>query len=77
MPGGMDLKNEVFQSSTCALCGACLDWCPYIANMEDHLVMRFDCNVGKGAVTQCVRGHMLTGRPSATDICRIHREISK
>ncbi len=48
MPGGMELKNEVFQSSTCALCGACLDWCPYIANMEDHLVMRFDCNVGEG-----------------------------
>jgi coenzyme F420 hydrogenase subunit beta len=48
MPGGMELKNEVLASSTCALCGACLDWCPYIANIEDHLVLRFDCNVPDG-----------------------------
>lgn len=48
MPGGMELKNEVLSSSTCALCGACLDWCPYIANIEDHLVMRFDCNISEG-----------------------------
>ncbi|HWQ76702.1 MAG TPA: Coenzyme F420 hydrogenase/dehydrogenase, beta subunit C-terminal domain [Syntrophomonas sp.] len=48
MPGGMDLKNEVLVNSTCALCGACLDWCPYIANLEDHLVLRFDCNVADG-----------------------------
>lgn len=48
MPGGTELKNEVLTSSTCALCGACLDWCPYIANLEDHLVLRFDCNVTEG-----------------------------
>ena len=48
MPGGMELKYEVLANSTCALCGACLDWCPYIANLEDHLVMRFDCNVADG-----------------------------
>lgn len=48
MPGGMELKYEVLANSTCALCGACLDWCPYIANLEDHLVMRFDCNVANG-----------------------------
>ncbi|HNX28941.1 MAG TPA: Coenzyme F420 hydrogenase/dehydrogenase, beta subunit C-terminal domain [Syntrophomonadaceae bacterium] len=48
MPGGMELKNDVFVSSVCALCGACLDWCPYIANIEDHLVMRFDCYVADG-----------------------------
>ncbi len=48
MSGGMELKNEVLASSTCALCGACLDWCPYIANIEDHLVLRFDCNVSNG-----------------------------
>ena len=48
MSGGMELKNEVLASSTCALCGACLDWCPYIANIEDHLVFRFDCNVSNG-----------------------------
>lgn len=48
MPGGMELKNEVLAGSTCALCGACLDWCPYIANLEDHLVMRFDCNITEG-----------------------------
>ena len=48
MPGGMELKNEVLASSTCALCGACLDWCPYIANIEDHLVLRFDCSVAEG-----------------------------
>lgn len=48
MPGGTELKNEVLSNSTCALCGACLDWCPYIANLEDHLVMRFDCNITEG-----------------------------
>lgn len=48
MPGGMDLKNDVLNQGTCALCGACLDWCPYIKNMEDHLVLRFDCNVPHG-----------------------------
>lgn len=48
MPGGTELKNEVLASSTCALCGACLDWCPYLANIEDHLVLRFDCNVPDG-----------------------------
>ncbi|HZJ84679.1 MAG TPA: Coenzyme F420 hydrogenase/dehydrogenase, beta subunit C-terminal domain [Syntrophomonadaceae bacterium] len=48
MPGGMDLKNDVLNNGTCALCGACLDWCPYIKNMEDHLVLRFDCNVPHG-----------------------------
>lgn len=48
MPGGMELKNEVLASSTCALCGACLDWCPYLANKEDHLVLRFDCNIADG-----------------------------
>lgn len=48
MPGGMELKYEVLDGSTCALCGACLDWCPYIANIEDHLVMRFDCNLPDG-----------------------------
>ncbi len=48
MPGGTELKFEVLANKTCALCGACLDWCPYIANLEDHLVMRFDCNVAEG-----------------------------
>ncbi len=48
MPGGMDLKNDVLNQGTCALCGACLDWCPYIKNMEDHLVLAFDCNVPHG-----------------------------
>jgi len=48
VPGGMQLKYEVLANSTCALCGACLDWCPYIANIEDHLVLRFDCNVEHG-----------------------------
>jgi coenzyme F420 hydrogenase subunit beta len=45
MPGGMQLKTEVLATSTCALCGACLDWCPYLKNLEDHLVLRFDCPV--------------------------------
>ncbi|HPT69472.1 MAG TPA: hypothetical protein PKW50_04940, partial [Syntrophomonas sp.] len=48
MPGGTELKNEVLASSTCALCGACLDWCPYIANLEIPLDLRFDCNVAEG-----------------------------
>ena len=48
MPGGMELKHEVLNSSMCALCGACLDWCPYLKNLEDHLVLRFDCNVAHG-----------------------------
>ncbi len=48
MPGGMDLKNDVLNNGICALCGACLDWCPYIKNMEDHLVLRFDCSVPHG-----------------------------
>ena len=41
----MQLKTEVLATSTCALCGACLDWCPYLKNLEDHLVLRFDCPV--------------------------------
>ncbi|NLB87979.1 MAG: hypothetical protein GX790_01940 [Syntrophomonadaceae bacterium] len=48
MPGGMDLKQEVLNASTCTLCGACLDWCPYLKNIEDHLVLTFDCNVSHG-----------------------------
>jgi len=48
MPGGKDLKIEVLKTSICALCGACLDWCPYIKNLEDHLVMPFDCMVQDG-----------------------------
>ena len=48
MPGGMQLKTEVLATSACALCGACLDWCPYLKNIEDHLVLRFDCPVEQG-----------------------------
>jgi len=48
MPGGMQLKTEVLATSACALCGACLDWCPYLKNIEDHLVLRFDCPVEHG-----------------------------
>jgi coenzyme F420 hydrogenase subunit beta len=47
MPGGMQLKTEVLTTSACALCGACLDWCPYLKNLEDHLVLRFDCPVSE------------------------------
>lgn len=48
MPGGMQLKAEVLTTSACSLCGACLDWCPYLKNLEDHLVLRFDCPVQEG-----------------------------
>lgn len=48
MPGGIDLKNDVLNSSLCTLCGACLDWCPYLKNIEDKLVMTFDCNAENG-----------------------------
>lgn len=48
MSGGMELKNDVLNAGVCALCGACLDWCPYIKNIEDHLVLSFDCNVPQG-----------------------------
>lgn len=48
MPGGMQLKAEVLATSACSLCGACLDWCPYLKNLEDHLVLRFDCPVQDG-----------------------------
>lgn len=44
----MQLKAEVLATSACALCGACLDWCPYLKNLEDHLVLRFDCPVAEG-----------------------------
>ncbi|MGE5380990.1 MAG: Coenzyme F420 hydrogenase/dehydrogenase, beta subunit C-terminal domain [Methylocystaceae bacterium] len=48
MPGGNQLKAEVLNTSACSLCGACLDWCPYLKNLEDHLVLRFDCPVNDG-----------------------------
>lgn len=48
MPGGRDLKNDIINNSLCTLCGACLDWCPYIKNLEDNLVITFDCNVNDG-----------------------------
>lgn len=48
MPGGTRLKEEVLITSACSLCGACLDWCPYLKNLEDHLVMPFDCPVEEG-----------------------------
>lgn len=48
MPGGTRLKEEVLTTSACSLCGACLDWCPYLKNLEDHLVMRFDCPLQEG-----------------------------
>jgi len=48
MPGGRDLKNDILNTSLCALCGACLDWCPYIKNLDDNLVITFDCNVNDG-----------------------------
>jgi coenzyme F420 hydrogenase subunit beta len=46
--GGIKLKTEVLSLGTCALCGACLDWCPYLKNLEDHVVMAFDCNIEDG-----------------------------
>lgn len=48
MPGGRELKNDVLNTSLCALCGACLDWCPYIKSIDDNLVITFDCNVNDG-----------------------------
>lgn len=48
MPGGIELKTEVLNSSACTLCGACLDWCPYLKNLEDNLVMPFACPVQDG-----------------------------
>jgi len=58
MPGGRDLKNDVINTSLCALCGACLDWCPYIKNLDDNLVITFDCNVTDGrCYSVCPRTH--------------------
>ncbi len=48
MPGGSDLKAQVLDSGICSLCGACLDWCPYLKNLEDRLVMPFDCKQDDG-----------------------------
>lgn len=48
MPGGIELRNEVLKNETCTLCGACLDWCPYIKNLQDHLVMPFECKQENG-----------------------------
>ncbi|MGE5389726.1 MAG: Coenzyme F420 hydrogenase/dehydrogenase, beta subunit C-terminal domain [Deltaproteobacteria bacterium] len=48
MPGGRELKNDILNTSLCALCGACLDWCPYIKNLDDNMVITFDCNVEDG-----------------------------
>lgn len=48
MPGGMELKNEVLNGSACTLCGACLDWCPYLKNLEDNLAIPFACPVEDG-----------------------------
>lgn len=52
-----NLKRDVLQKGRCTLCGACLDWCPYLKNLEDHLVMPFDCLAREGrclAVCPCV-----------------------
>lgn len=78
MPGGMDLKLEVLNASTCTLCGACLDWCPYLKNIEDHLVLRFDCNVSHGRCYslcprtftdwQAIREHYLAETPHNLEI---------
>lgn len=48
MPGGSDLRSEVLDASLCALCGTCLDWCPYIKNLEDRIAMPFDCMITDG-----------------------------
>lgn len=48
MPGGMALKYDVLSGPLCALCGMCLDWCPYIKNLDDHLTMVFDCGLDDG-----------------------------
>lgn len=48
MPGGNQLKAEVLAASSCSLCGACLNWCPYLKNLEDKLVMVFDCTAEEG-----------------------------
>ena len=48
MPSGLNLRDDVLNSGVCALCGACLDWCPYILNLEDHLALRFDCPIQDG-----------------------------
>lgn len=78
MPGGMELKQEVLNTSTCTLCGACLDWCPYLKNIEDHLVLRFDCNVSHGRCYslcprtftdwQTIREHYLADTPQNLEI---------
>jgi len=48
MSGGAELKAQVLDSAVCSLCGACLDWCPYLKIMEDHLVVPFDCQKEEG-----------------------------
>ncbi|MGE5372278.1 MAG: Coenzyme F420 hydrogenase/dehydrogenase, beta subunit C-terminal domain [Solirubrobacterales bacterium] len=48
MPGGMELKNEVLAGPACSLCGACLDWCPFIKNIEDRIAIAFDCVCQEG-----------------------------
>ena len=79
MPGGMQLKTEVLATSACALCGACLDWCPYLKNLEDHLVLRFDCPVQEHGRCysvcprtftdwQAINEHFLAGIPYNADI---------
>lgn len=48
MPGGMELKNDVLAGQACSLCGACLDWCPFIKNIEDRIAIAFDCICQEG-----------------------------
>lgn len=48
MPAARELKEEVMMTRSCALCGACMGWCPYIKNLDDHLTMAFDCIITEG-----------------------------
>ncbi|MDL2286730.1 Coenzyme F420 hydrogenase/dehydrogenase, beta subunit C-terminal domain [Desulfococcaceae bacterium OttesenSCG-928-F15] len=51
-----NLKRDVLQKGLCTLCGACMDWCPYLKNLEDHLVMPFDCLAQEGrCIAVCPR----------------------
>ncbi|MDL2269868.1 Coenzyme F420 hydrogenase/dehydrogenase, beta subunit C-terminal domain [Desulfosarcina sp. OttesenSCG-928-A07] len=57
MVAEFNLKRDVLQKGLCTLCGACMDGCPYLKNIADHLVMPFQCSAGEGrclAVCPCL-----------------------
>jgi len=46
--GAKELREEVLDAGLCTACGMCLDLCPYLQEMGEHVAMISDCRGDQG-----------------------------